>query len=121
MDRSTTIGENTPHGNTYPLPNPASNAKIETAAQTAHQTIDKVADKATAQVDRLSGKAHQAVDSAADTATSAAQWASSIPEQAKQAHTKVTEAACASIRANPIATVAGALIVGYLLGRLARL
>jgi hypothetical protein len=121
MDRSTTIGENTLYGNTNPLSNPASNAKIETAAQTAHQTIDKVADKATAQVDRLSGKAHQAVDSAADTATSAAQWASSIPEQAKQAHTKVTEAARASIRANPIATVAGALIVSYLLGRLARL
>jgi len=35
--------------------------------------------------------------------------------------TKITQAACASIRARPISTVAGALVIGYLLGRLARL
>jgi hypothetical protein len=100
--------------------NPA-NAQVESAAQAAHQTTDEIADKATVQVDRMSGTLHRAVNSAADAATSAAQWASAIPEQAKQAQTQLTDAACASIRARPIATVTGALVIGYLLGRLARL
>jgi len=44
-----------------------------------------------------------------------------LPDQAKEVQTKLTESACASIRARPLASVAGALVVGYLLGRLARL
>ena len=105
---------NTPNAN-------AIGAKVEGGAQTAHQATDKIADKATSQVDRLSGTAHRAVDNAADAASSAAEWASNIPEQAKQVQAQLTEAASASIRARPIVTVAGALFVGYLLGRLARL
>jgi hypothetical protein len=38
-----------------------------------------------------------------------------------EVQTRLTESVCTSIRARPIATVAGALVVGYLLGRLARL
>ena len=118
MDRS--IPSGTPlSGNASPNPlsNPA--AKVEDIAQSAHQTVDKVADKATAQVDRLSGSAHRAVNSAADAAGAATDWAATIPEQASQVQTKLTEAACASIRARPIATVAGALVVGYLFARIA--
>jgi len=96
-------------------------AKVEGAAQAAHQTTDRFADKASAQVDRLKGTVHRAVDGAADTATSAAEWASTIPEQARQVQARLTDSASASIRARPITTVAGALVVGYLLGRLARL
>jgi hypothetical protein len=66
-------------------------------------------------VNRSAETVHRAVDSAADAATSAAEWASTIPEQAKQLQTRLTESASASIRARPIATVAGALVVGYLL------
>ena len=121
MDRPLTAGGNTPlGGSTNPLSNPLTGARVEGAAQTAHQTVDRVAEKATSGVDRLSGAAHQAVSSAADAATTATEWASNIPEQARQVKTRVTEAACESIRARPIATVAGALVVGYLLGRLAR-
>ena len=90
------------------------------AAQTAHKAVDEIADRATSQVDRLSGAAHRAVDNTAAAATSAADWASSLPDQAKQVQTRMTEAACESIRARPIASVAGALVAGYLLGRLAR-
>jgi hypothetical protein len=121
MDRSITAGGNTPlGGSTNPLSNPATSARIEGATQTAHQTVDRVADKTATQVDRLSGVAHQAVNSTADAMASATEWASSNLEQAKQTQARITEAACASIRARPIATVAGALVVGYLLGRLAR-
>lgn len=101
-----------------PLPGTASAAKVEGAAYSAHESVDRVADKATAQLDRLSGSAHNAVNSAADAAASAANWASALPEQAKQAQAKLTDAACSSIRARPIATVAGALVIGYLLGRI---
>ncbi len=119
MDRSLTIGGNNSLGGSNPQANPASD-KIESSAQSAHQAVDKYADKAATQVGRASGAVHQAVDSAAGAAASAAQWASSIPEQAKQATTKLSESACASIRARPLTTVAGAAVIGYLLGRLAR-
>jgi len=97
--------------------NPA-NAKIEDVAHAAHQAADRIADKAASQVDRLSGTAHRAVNSAADAASSAAEWASTVPEQAKQVQARLTEAASASIRERPIAIVAGALVIGYLLGRM---
>ena len=120
MDRSTTMGGNAPlSGNTnpaYPI-----GAKLEGATQTAHQTVDKVADKASASLDKLSGTAHRAVNSATDVATQAADWASNLPAQAKDMQSRFTESACASIRQRPLSTVAGALVVGYLLGRLARL
>ena len=122
MDRSTTMGGTSPLGsNTTSLSNPAGNANVEGVAQTAHRTVDSIVEKATAQVDRVSGTAHRAVNTAAEAATSAAEWASSVPGQAKQVQTKITEAACNSIRARPISAVAGALVIGYLLGRLARL
>jgi hypothetical protein len=115
MDRSATMGGNSPLGNNAnPLSNPAGDARVEGAAQTAHRTVDTIADTATTQV-------HRAVNTAVEAATSAAEWASSVPEQAKQVQTKITEAACNSIRARPISTVLGALVIGYLLGRLARL
>jgi hypothetical protein len=118
MDRTTTLSGNLAAGGNAV---DAVNAKMESAALAAHNTTDKIADKAVAQVDRLSRTAHRAVDGTADAAKSAARWASTIPEQAKQAQAQFTEAASASIRARPIATVTGALVVGYLLGRLARL
>lgn len=115
MDRTTTIGGNTT------LTGDPTNAKIEGAARTVHQTVDKASDRAAAQIDHLSGAAHRAVNSTADAATSALEWAATIPEQAKQVQTQVTETARASIRAHPLYAVAGAVTIGYLLGRLARL
>ena len=120
MDRTTPMGgTRTGSGN---LGNPAGSnpmsGKVDEAADTAHQTTDRLADKAASQVDRLSGTAHRAVNSAADAASSAAEWASTLPDQAKQVQARLTEAATASIRERPIAVVAGALIVGYLLGRI---
>jgi hypothetical protein len=118
MDRTTTTTGSLTSGSNVAIP---ASAKVEGAAKSAHQATDKIADKATAEVDRFSGSAHRAINNTADAATSAAEWASTIPEQAKQVQTRLTESASASIRARPIATVAGALVVGYLLGRLARL
>ena len=75
-----------------------SDPKIQSVKEAAHETTDKVARTATVQVDRLRGTAHDAVEGAAG----------------------LMESACASIRSRPMATVAGVLVVGYLLGRLTR-
>jgi ElaB/YqjD/DUF883 family membrane-anchored ribosome-binding protein len=107
-------GATTPSG-------PATNVRIEDAALTADQTVDRIADKATTQVDRLSGSAHRAVNSTADAASTAADWASDIPQQARKAKTTASDAVCSSIRSRPFTSVASALAVGYLLGRLARI
>jgi ElaB/YqjD/DUF883 family membrane-anchored ribosome-binding protein len=72
--------------------------KIQNATEVAHETTEKVARAATVQVDRLRGTAHDAVEGAAS----------------------LVESACESIRSRPMATVAGVLVVGYLLGRLTR-
>ena len=118
MDRTTTTTGSLASGSSAAN---AVGAKMEGVAKSAHQATDQLADKATAGVDRLSGTAHHAINSAADAATSAAEWASTISEEARQVQARFTESASASIRARPITTVAGALVVGYLLGRLARL
>jgi hypothetical protein len=118
MDRSTTLSGSLAAGSSAANP---MNAKVEGAAQAAHNATDKIADKAVAQVDKASGSVHRAVDSAADAAKSAAGWASTLPEQAQEVQARLTESASASIRARPITTVVGALVVGYLVGRLARL
>jgi hypothetical protein len=111
---------NTSGGSARPMP---AMDKIEDAAMGAHQKTDAIADKATEQVDRLSGTAHRAVNKTADAASSAAEWAAAIPEQAKQVQAQLAQlgsSATDTIRARPFATVAGALVVGYLVGRLAR-
>jgi hypothetical protein len=121
MERSPAIGGNTPLGeNLNHASQPAAGPRFDGAAQTAHQAVDKVAGKANAQVDRLSGTAHRLVSGTADAANSAAELASTLPEQAKEVQTKFTESACAAIRTRPISAVAGAVVAGYLLGRLAR-
>lgn len=96
------------------------NPKIENAAQQAHQTVDRAADKALTGVGRMSDTVHRAVNTTADSAASAAEWASQVPEKAKRAQGAITEAACNTIRSRPLSTVFGALAVGYVLGRIAR-
>jgi ElaB/YqjD/DUF883 family membrane-anchored ribosome-binding protein len=117
MDRTTPLSTTPSNTN----PNPNANPRIENVAQTAHKVVDTVADKTTAQLDRLSSTAHRAVDKTAGAATQAAGWASTLPDQAMEVQTRLTESVCTSIRARPITTVAGALVIGYLLGRIARL
>lgn len=110
MDRTMTMEA----GASSAIDTPERKLDVEGAAQSAHQTIDKVAD-------RMSTAAHRAVDGTASAAASTAQWASGVPDQARRAQARFTEAACETIRARPLTMVASALAVGYLLGRLARL
>lgn len=97
------------------------NARIESAASVAHETVDRIADSATAKVDRVSGSVHRAVNQTADAASLAADWATSIPDQARKVQATMTDSVCSAIRARPITTLAGGIVAGYLLGRLARI
>jgi hypothetical protein len=103
-----------------PMRSGSYNPTIESAAQQAHQGVDRAADKALSGVGRMSDSAHRAVNTTADKATSAADWASQVPEKARRAQGAMTEAACNSIRARPLSTIFGALAAGYILGRIAR-
>jgi len=126
MERTPALSGNFAAGSNSTNPAAGSNstnpisAKVEGMAQAAHKTTDKIANEAAVQVDRSADAVHRAVDSATYATTSAAEWAATMAEQAKQVQTRITESTSASIRARPITTVAGALVVGYLLGRLAR-
>jgi ElaB/YqjD/DUF883 family membrane-anchored ribosome-binding protein len=75
-----------------------SDARVQNVAEAAHQTTDRVARAATAQVESLRGGAHDAVEGAAD----------------------LFETACATIRSRPMVSVGTVLLAGYLLGRLMR-
>jgi hypothetical protein len=116
MDRIPQVGATSGGNAAIPI-----SEMVESAAMTAHQVADRVADSVTLQVGRLSDTAHRGVNGVADVAKTAADWTSTIPEQAKQVQTRLAETACASVRARPLQTLAGAAVVGYLLGRLARL
>lgn len=115
MSSGTVLGSNPSAANAN-----AVNAKIDSAAAAAHQAADNVADKAAVQVDKLSDSAHGAVNSAASATKTVTSAASNLAGQAKELHAQLTDSAATSIRANPIIAVAGALAVGYLVGRIGR-
>ena len=119
MDRTTTLREGSDHP-ADSLSSPVA-SKVENVARSAHVATDKIADAASSQIDRTRDTVHRAVDGAASAAQSTAGYASSVMEQAKQTQSRALDAASASIRARPITAVVGAIIAGYLLGRLARL
>lgn len=96
------------------------NAKVDAAARGAHEATDRLAEKTAAQVDRARDTAHRAVDSAAATAVSATDAGSAMLRRADEARVELVASTNSFIRARPLATVAGALVTGYLLGRLAR-
>ncbi len=116
MDRIPAFGSTSNDRTPAPL-----TEKVESAALAAHKAADRIADTVTSQVGRVSDTAHRGVNGVADVVKTAAEWTSTIPEQAMQVQTRLSETARASVRARPLQTLAGAAVVGYLLGRLARL
>ena len=97
-----------------------SNSPIEKAADQARTAADRVATKATDVITSARASVHETVNTVADRATAATQWASDKVEAARQAPTDVIEAGAQYIKARPYAAVAVAVAVGYLFGRLGR-
>src|SRR5258707_15543489 len=96
-------------------PNPISNM-----ADRAHQAIDKAAERAAPALERASTAAHRTVDKVADVAVPAADWATESSRQIANKSTQLTEAASSYVRARPLVSIAGAIAIGYFVGRITR-
>jgi ElaB/YqjD/DUF883 family membrane-anchored ribosome-binding protein len=93
---------------------------VATAAERAHQVVDRAAEKAAPALERASSAVHRTIDKAADVAAPAADW---VADNGKQLATRSTELADACgnyVRARPLVSVAGALAIGYFVGKLMR-
>ncbi|SRR5260221_3856854 len=90
------------------------------AAMRAHHIVDDVAEKAAPAVKSATAVAHQTIDKVATAGASAADWVTSSSMKVKDNSVAMADAASGQIRARPLATVAGALVLGYLIGRILR-
>lgn len=86
----------------------------------AHQMVDKAVDQLAPVVQGASMAAHQTIDRLATAATPVVEWASENGRQLANRSSQLAEACSAQIRARPIASLAGAVAIGYLAGRLLR-
>ncbi len=94
--------------------------RAQQAADRAHQTVDRVADRAAPAVDRLSQAVHHTIDKVADKATPAVEWAEQKTMEIRDRSSQVAETWSSYVRAQPLVSVGAALAVGYLIGRLSR-
>jgi ElaB/YqjD/DUF883 family membrane-anchored ribosome-binding protein len=86
----------------------------------AHQTVDRVADKATPALERARTGVHNTIDKVADGAACGVDWAAENTKLIAQKSTELSEVASGYVRERPLVAVAGALALGYLVGRLMR-
>jgi len=99
-------------------------ATVSNMAERAHQTVDrvadKVADKAAPALERARSGVHTTIDKVADGAACGAEWASENGKALAARSSQMTDACAEYVRARPLVAVAGALALGYLVGRIAR-
>lgn len=108
--------------NANTLTNPT--ASVSNMTERAHQTVDRVADKvadrAAPALERARSGVHTTIDKVADGATCGAQWATENGKALAVRSQQMTNACAEHVRARPLVAVAGALALGYLVGRLTR-
>ena len=90
---------------------------VPNMAERAHQVIDRAADKATPALDRVRTGAHNTVDKVADSAATGVGWAAENSKVIARRGGELTEVACGYVRDRPFVAVAGALALGFLVGR----
>ena len=100
------------------------NGTVTGMAERAHQTVDRladrVADKTAPALEKARSGAHLTIDKVADGAACGAEWATENGKALANKSSEVTDAAADYVRARPLVAVAGALALGYLIGRIAR-
>jgi len=89
-------------------------------ADRAHQAVDRAADKATPTLERVRDRAHSTIDKVAESAASGVDWATENSRQIARKGGEYQQVASDYIRERPLVAVAGALALGYLIGRLLR-
>jgi len=110
-----TTGTDTMTGFTMTGSNP-----ISTAAGRAHQMVDDVAQKASPAVQSATARAHETIDKIASAGNYAAEWATTNGSQLASKSGALAEACTGYVRARPLVSVAGALAIGYFVGRVIR-
>ena len=108
---------NTMTGNNSPM---GESGRIADKADRAHDAVDRAADKAAPMLERASTVAHKTIDKVAGAAMPAAQWATDSSRQLATRGSEYADQATSFVRARPLATVVGALAIGYMLGKLSR-
>ena len=96
------------------------NNSIASAAGRAHQLVDDVADKAAPAVQSATQKAHGTIETVAGAGKSASDWVSSNGAQLAGKAGAMMESCAGQVRARPLLTIAGAMAIGYLAGRVMR-
>jgi len=97
------------------------------AAGRAHQMVDNVATKvdnvatkAAPALQTATDKAHATIDTVADAGKSAAEWVSTNGADLADRTGALLDGCATKVRARPFFAVAGALAIGYLVGRVMR-
>lgn len=96
------------------------NTVVEPVAAKAHIAVDSAASKALPVVDKAAELAHRTINRVADAAVPVADWAVQSGQQVTTKYNSAMDTCVATVRQRPIATLAGALFVGYLFGRFHR-
>ena len=82
--------------------------------------VDTAIDKAVPVLQGASTTAHQTIDKVASAATPAAEWVAATGKQLANNGTQLADACTGYVRARPLVSVAGALALGYFVGRVLR-
>jgi ElaB/YqjD/DUF883 family membrane-anchored ribosome-binding protein len=90
------------------------------AADKAHETVERVADKLRPTINRVTESAHQTIDRLADKAMPAAEWAEERAYQAQDSAQRFADQCASMVRDRPVTSLLSALAAGYLLGRMMR-
>jgi ElaB/YqjD/DUF883 family membrane-anchored ribosome-binding protein len=103
------------------------NGAVHKVASSAHAAVDRAAEaaddvarKAKPAIDRAAELAHYAVDKAADVAAPTAEWLGEQGDSLMASPKKLVDGTCKYVAANPLKSVAIALVAGLLIGRIVR-
>jgi len=106
---------------------PRGDGPLHKGATSVHAAVDRVAGavdeaarKAKPVIDRAAEFAHHAVDRAADVAMPTAEWLGEQGESLMAAPKKLVDGTCKYVAANPLKSVALAIVAGLLIGRIIR-
>jgi len=93
---------------------------IGNTADRVHQAVDLAKESAAPTLGKVADAAHRTIDRAAEKATPAAQWVSDSSRQWVSKSGEVADACGTYVRAHPLGSVFGALVIGYFAARMLR-
>lgn len=96
------------------------NNAVADVADRAHNAVERATEKAVPALERASTAAHRTIDKAVDAATPAAAWVSANGKELATRSTALAESCGGYVRARPLISMAGALTIGYLAGKMLR-